>query len=178
MNSMIYQVYSEALFKLGVDKNLLSTYKKDLRLVEDTIKSNDDLRSLLTNPRVEKEDKKEIVSSVFGGIERDSLNFIKVLIDKQRLDYFDGILDSFVSMCNDQEGVAEATITSARPLDKEDLEAIKVGLSKKLGKKIELKELLDPDLIGGFSVRVGGQMIDNSIKERLLNLESSLKEKR
>lgn len=63
-------------------------------------------------------------------------------------------------------------------MDQEDVEKIKQSLSEKLGKKVELSQELDPSLIGGFLVTIDGKMIDNSLKHKLTNLKTSLKEKR
>ena len=178
MNSKISQVYSEALFKLGEEKNSLDSIKDDLVYVKNTLDDNEELKSILRNPNINKADKKAMLDQIFNTIEKDALNFVKILIDKSRFFYFDDVVNDFIGKFNDAKDIAVGDLISARELSMEDVDSIKESLSKKFGKTVELNQVIDPDLIGGFQVKLDGKMIDNSLKGRLSNLKSSLKEKR
>lgn len=178
MNSKISEVYSDALFKLGVETDSLDSMKNDLVFVKQVLKENEDFKRILQNPNVKKEDKKEMLSKVFSGIDIHILNFAKILIDKSRFFYFDDIVESFIYKYNEVNSVAQGILTSVREMDPEDIETIKETLSKKFGKKVELDHVIDSNLIGGFSVMLDGKMIDNSLQGKLSSLKSSLREKR
>lgn len=177
MNSIVSEVYSEALFDLGKENNSLDSKQKDLVYIKRILDENEDLRKLLQNPNVQKSDKKEVVDTIFAGVDRESLNFVKVLIDKSRFNYINDIFDGFFKRYDKENNIARGVLTSARPMPEEDLKTIKVALTKKLDKKVELDVDVDPSLMGGFSIKIDGKLIDNSLKNRLLDLKSSLKER-
>lgn len=177
MNSLISQVYSDALFDLGKENNSLDIKQKDLVFIKRILDENEDLKKLLQNPNIQKSDKKEIVENIFSNIDKQSLNFIKVLIDKSRFNYINDILDGFFSKYYDENNIARGILTTARSMDKEDIDTIKKALSKKLDKKVELDVNIDPKLMGGFSIKIDGKLIDNSLKNRLLDLKGSLKKR-
>lgn len=178
MNSKISQVYSEALFKLGDERNSLDSIKDDLVYVKNTLDENEELKGILRNPNVSKSDKKDILDKLFTSVEKDVNNFVKILLDKSRFFYFDDIVNDFIEKFNQAKNIAVGQLISARELSNEDVDMIKKSLSKKFGKTVELNQEIDPDLIGGFQVKLDGKMIDNSLKGRLSSLKSSLKEKR
>lgn len=177
MNSIVSEVYSDALFDLGKQNNSLDSKQKDLVLIKRILDENKDLSKLLQNPNVQKSDKKQIIDQIFSDLDKESLNFLKVLIDKSRFNYINDIFDGFFNKYYQENNIAIGVLTSARQMQDDDIEAIKEVLSKKLGKKVELDVKVDPNLMGGFSIKIDGKQIDNTLKNRLLDLKSSLKKR-
>lgn len=177
MSSNISQVYSDALFELALADETLDSKKDNLLYIKTVLDENEGLNKILQNPNVHKDEKKNLVDQVFPDLEKHTLNFVKILIDKSRFYFFDDIFSSFLKKYNDKNNIARGLLTSSREMSNEDKETIMNSLSKKLGKQVELDYAIDPNLIGGFSVKIDGKLIDNSIKSRLLDLGSSLKKR-
>lgn len=178
MNNKASLVYSEAFFELSKEKDKLDEHKKDLEYIYQTIEEYEDIENILNNPNVLKEDKKDFIQKIFGDLENDSMNLLKVLIDKSRFNIFKDLVKNFKKRYNKENNIAEGFIYSASKLEDEDISNIEQILTKKLEKKVELTNSIDESLIGGVSVFVEGKRIDNSIKNRLETLKSSLKERR
>lgn len=180
MNSQLASVYAKALFD-ACNENGSESLKVDLETLgffREMLNKNPKLYSILENPLIEKKEKKEVISKLFLGVENRIPNFLKILIDKQRFDVFEEIYSLFEKKYYEKEKIAKGYIYSPRKMEKLDIEKVEKTLTKKFNKKVELKNLLDEDLIGGFRVQLEGKFIDNSIKGRLEDLKSSLKKKR
>lgn len=178
MNNSVSNVYSEALFDILIEKNSLNKGRDDLKNFKNLINENPDIIKVLANPNILKEDKKDLIDKLMGDSIKEISNFIKVLIDKQRFSEFNSIYEHFTKRYYDHENIEKGLVFSARELEAKDIEKIEQSISKKINKKVELENVLDESLIGGFTVKLDGKFIDNSIKGRLSNLSSSLKEKR
>lgn len=178
MINQVSGVYSQALFDVALENETLKQSKDELNLLRNLLNENPKLRVILENPNIEKSEKKNMVDSLMQGVEPNTRNFIKVLLDNNRFDQFDNIVDQYIKKFNEKENIALGTIYSARILDDKTVAQVEATLSKKLDKKVELENVLDDSLIGGFTVKMDGKFVDNSIKGRLENLKSSLKQKR
>lgn len=178
MNNPATLVYSEAFFQLSKEKNKLDEHKENLYEILDVIKQHEEISGILNNPNVLKEDKKQLISKIFGHIEIESLNLIKVLIDKSRFDIFEDLVRDYKKRYNTEKNIVEGIVYSAYKLDLNDIKDLEKVLEKKLDKKVELDNEIDNSLIGGVSIYVDGKRIDNSIKYRLDSLKSSIKGRR
>lgn len=177
MNNRVSKVYSEAFFTLSLEKDKLDIHKKDLLEIEKVLNEYEEINQLLLNPNVTKDDKKQLISKVFSDIDVDTLNLLKVLIDKSRFLVFKELVKEYRKNYNINKNIAEGIVYSANKLDQSDLNNLILILEKKFEKKVELENKIDETLIGGISVFIDGKRIDNSIKSRLEVLRSSLKER-
>jgi F-type H+-transporting ATPase subunit delta len=82
-----------------------------------------------------------------------------------------GTAQEFVREYNEYKGIVKATVTSAKALTAENFDAIKSIISKELNAEIILENAVNPNLIGGFVVKVGDRQIDASIAGKLHKLE-------
>lgn len=176
MNSLVAEVYSDAFFNLSKENDNLDECKSELLFFRQVFSENSMFKKLLENPNIEKVEKKSLLDTVFEGCTRNSINFLKLLIDKSRFEDFDLIVSEYLKKYNHFMNISEGIVYSAREMDSEDMLQIQEILSRKYNKKVELKNIINTDLIGGFQIKLDGKMLDNSIKGRLDNLKSSLKE--
>lgn len=178
MNNLVSEVYSNAFFELSQEQGNANKHKEDLDFVWKVLDENPKLRIILNNPNIDKIEKKDIISKIFVGISNYTQNFLNILIDKSRFGCFDEITKAFVKKYNEANGISQGIVYSTKILEKSDIENLEEILSKKFDKKVELKNIIDKELIGGISISIDGKKIDNSIKSRLENLRRSLKEER
>ena len=97
-----------------------------------------------------------------------SLRFLQLLIEKKRENQLKNICLYVISLYKQEQGIQEGMITTAKPLEEEHKQDILKFITKKFKMKIELSEKVDPDIIGGFILRIEDQQINSSIRARLM----------
>ena len=103
------------------------------------------------------------------------VNFVNVLIDRKRIDQLVGIERAFREKVDDIRGITRGEVTSAQPLDEQELGRVTEALSKMSGKKVFVTTKVDPFLIGGIVAKVGDMVFDGTIRTQLNQLKESLK---
>ena len=175
MNLLAYR-YAESLLSIALDKDSVSSYKEQASLIKDSF-DEAQVRAFFAACKVSKEEKKELCRSVFEGrVDKYMLNFLYVLIDRGRMVNYDEIFTQFRHLCNDELEIEEGTIESVRPLKEELIRELEEALSKN-GRKVELIQKRNASLISGFKIELNNRVIDNSMKNKIAELESSLKGK-
>lgn len=167
MASVVATNYGEALFSLAQEENRLDAVKKDLLLIQETLVDNQDLSLVLKHPKIEKEDKKELLLKIFLGVDPFVKNFIRLLVDKNRFSQFHEICKVYVSLYNEFHGIEVAYVESANALSDKQLNDMKAMLEKKLAKKVEMKVSINEDLIAGVRVKIKDEILDNSAASKL-----------
>jgi F-type H+-transporting ATPase subunit delta len=98
------------------------------------------------------------------------MNFLMLVLDKNRLNYLPQIVVSYGMLADELSGVVRPTLTSAMALDAAQVEEIKGTLAKYTGKRVVLKVVVDPALIGGVVTRIGDMAFDGSLKTQLTRI--------
>jgi F-type H+-transporting ATPase subunit delta len=159
--------YAEAVFELGSEPDTLDSWLADVRLIADYF-ANHQLAFILNEPNVRFERKEAIVRDLLGGkVKQEGLGLALSLVESGAVSLAPRVRDEFERLYNDRRGQAVAYITSAAPLD----DAMRASLTSQVqsltGKRILLREKVDPGLLGGVIVRVGDTLIDGSVRRRL-----------
>lgn len=167
--------YAQAIYELAGEKDMLNGVEQEMRLVESTITSYDDLSTLIYHPQVLAQAKKETIRKVFGqDISDVVLKFLLLLVDKRRESILPGIISEYVKMANNAQGIIEAEVTTALPLVASQQTALADKLSLVTGKKVVLKTQIDQGIIGGIIVKIGDKLIDGSVVRQLATLKKAL----
>ena len=163
----IARPYAEAAFRLARDANALPAWSQMLQLASSVV-VDPRVAAALDNPKLTAGDKEALVLSVCGdGLDPMARNFIRVLVEADRVSVLPQVRELFETLKNDIDGVANARIDSAFPLTDEELAALKSSLEKHFGKKIDATVNVDPALIGGARITVGDRVIDASVEAQL-----------
>ncbi len=173
---MVETEYAKALYDLAKENDNLELYRDFFRTLMKIYFSMEDFKNLLNSPFVNKEEKKEFIKKTFGNVfDEIFLNFLYVIIDKNRTNILVGIKDEYKKLVLNSTGVKRIYVTSAKKLSIEELEKLKKALSEKFkDKKIELKNEVDEALIGGIQITADDESIDLSTKNSLEKLKSIL----
>jgi len=103
-----------------------------------------------------------------------ALNLACLLVDRGELGIIGDIAEEYHSLLNDYYGIEQAEVTTATPLDDEDKLKLAEQLSMVVDKKVVLEAEVNPGVIGGIIVRIGGKLIDGSIRNKLAVLKQGL----
>ena len=166
--------YAEAAFRAALEGNSLAATFEALQIVA-AIARDEQARSVLSNPKVSAQQKKDLFASV-AGAKLDDLtrNLLSLLIDNHREVLIGSIVEQFEELKNEHEKVLRARITSAQPLSDSQRTEIVSALEKRYGKKIEADLDVDPQLLGGARVQVGDQVIHASVRDALAQMPAAL----
>ena len=167
--------YAEAAFALARDQNALPAWSEMLRTAT-AVADDAQMQAALDNPKLSTGDKEALFLSICGDrLSNEGRNFIRVLIESERIGLISEIRDLFGALRDAHEGLARADITSAFPLSDAELSDLKGALERRFGKKIETTVSVDQSLIGGAKIVVGDTVIDASVKGELEAMANHLR---
>lgn len=173
--SVVSERYAQALFELAVANGITENLLKELEAIADVLNEYNDLKKLVAHPAIDKENKKEIFDRIFGEkISVNTLNFIRLLIDKNRETLIAEISSAFADLVNKLNSRVVAQVVTAVELNKSSLDLLIQKLEAYLDKKVDVDASVDPQLIGGVLVKVGDRIIDGTLKTRFENMAISL----
>ena len=175
MANEVAERYAQGLFELAKETGTVREKKEQAALILRAIDDNPELTVFLRAVKNTKEEKNNLIAGVFAGAaDTDTINLIRLLIDKGRIYYFREIFSEFVRLADEDLGVATAVVESARELKAEDLERIRKALEKKTGKAVSVSTKINPDLIAGIKVTVGSNVTDITMKTKLDSMKEAL----
>jgi len=169
----IARPYAEAAFKLARDGQSLPQWSDALARLR-AVASSEAARELIGNPRVSDAQVAALVADVAGSLSPEQRNFVTVLAQNERLAVLPEIADVYEALRNDFEGVLDARIASAYPLSEQQVADVVATLEGKYGRKVKATVSVDPDLIGGISIRIGDEVMDASVRGKLAQLAVAL----
>ena len=166
-------VYAKALLEFGKDSGQVDQMVDELNGVADAVREVPGLQALLESPRVANEDKIKLLDKAFGGkVDKNLVNFLKVIGNKGRFDCLGSIASSAREMQDEMSGRVQAVLTSASEIDQNVKDKIAQSLSKVLGKTVSLTSSVDPKILGGMIIRVGDTVYDGSVVNQLAQVRS------
>lgn len=166
--------YAESVLELAQEQNVADQLKADMVLFKETYEGSRELRVMLKNPIISTGKKNSVLTALFGSkMQELTARFFALICRKNREGLLYDIALEVIALYNKQAGVVSAQVRTALPLS-DTLRAEFVRASEKIsGMRVELEEKVDPEVIGGFVLRVGDRQIDSSIQSSLRQLQNS-----
>ena len=165
--------YARAVFELASGREEAVGAEVDgfLETYEDP-----DLRKVLGNPAFDQERRKDIVVEVAGrlGLSDLTANFLSLLVTRDRLDGLPSIARHYRSLLDDAAGRVNAKVVVSQAMEEEQRASLAEVVGRMTGKTAILTEEVDPALIGGIVVEVGGKVYDGSVRTQLESLRKSI----
>jgi|AntAceMinimDraft_17_1070374.scaffolds.fasta_scaffold07241_9 F-type H+-transporting ATPase subunit delta len=164
--------YALAVFSLAKEEGkelefsiLLSNFAKNI---------TEETQKFFAHPKISRIEKKSMLENVV----KDGLllNFLKVLTDNDRFFLIEAVALAYKDILDELNKIMKVVVFSKKPLTKTNLEKIKKKLKSTYQRRIELQEVIDETIIGGFKVKFEGNVIDETINKQLEDLKSSLTE--
>ena len=170
----IARPYAEAAFKIARDAGALPAWSDALGRLA-AVASSKAALELVGNPKLTVAQVASVVADTAGQLLPDQQNFVRVLAENERLAVLPEIAEQFESLRNAHEGVVDAQVSSAFPLSEAQLAELTGTLQSKYGRQVKVGVSIDPDLIGGVSIRIGDEVIDASVRGKLAQMAGALK---
>ncbi len=170
----IAQNYASALLSLAIDDNKVNDYQVEMKELRKIIKDNPDFTLLIDSRFLTVEERMHNAELILKGFANDIVNFIKIIIKHNRVNYLEDILEAFNSLCNENQDIVEGLIYSAFPLEESTLQKIKNKISAIENHEVDLITRIDPSLIGGVKVVINSHVYDGSIKNQLEKMQIDL----
>jgi len=169
--------YAKSLLLLAEEKNMLGKISADGDLIYSTISNSKELRSVLKSPVVKLNIKKSLLNKIFDKkISQESMGFLDFVIEKNREDVLLEIFKEFLLLVDKENNVLNTKVVSAIDLNDDTKHNIISKFESKTGKSIKVNYSLDPELIGGFIIKIEDTVYDASIKNQLQLLKKKFSE--
>ena len=171
----IARPYAEAAFRIAREADALPAWSEMLRFLAD-VAADPQAAAAPDNPKLTAADKSALLLAIGGErLDGSGRNFVRVLVDADRIAVLPQIRTLFETLKNDTDGVAKARIDSAFPLTDAQTAELMAALEKRFGRKIEATVNVDPALGGGARITVGDTVIDGTIEAQLAAMATQLR---
>ena len=176
MAKLISKTYGDALFELALEENRIDDYVEEVNAMSLIFKENPELSKLLDHPKISKEEKIQVIGSVFDGrVSRELVGLINMIVEKGRNDAIEEIFRYFIDRVKEYKNIGVASVVSAVELSADQ----KANVEKRLLEttkyvQFEISYEVDKDLIGGMVIRIGDRVVDSSIRTRIYELTKEL----
>jgi len=173
--------YANALYGAATKASALDAVRSDVAELRKLAAASSSFTTFLRDPSLSRSAKKDVLSSVMkaGNFHPTLASFLYVVAENGRATEAEKILDDFHAMVAVGGGAHEAVVTSAAPLSEWELAMLKKSIVRRFfgansGVEVDVQPVVNPELVGGFTVQVGDKFVDLSVKAELMKVTSFL----
>ncbi len=166
--------YAKALFELAIEQNKLEKIKTDIEMLNDVCYMPE-FDDFLNSPIITVSKKQQIFTAIFNGkIEQPVLDTLLIMCQNRRESYLKLITLNFLKFYRQHKNITAAELTTATAVTPDILNNIERMLKQLLSSNIDIKQKINPDIIGGFILRIDDKQIDASVKSQLKEFKKQL----
>lgn len=175
-NQRLSSRYANSLLQLAQESNSLNDIFSDVKLINDSIVGSEELSSMLNSPIINSTIKNTILEKIFGGkVKTLTSKFLKLLLSKGREAYLQEITTTFIKEYNRINKIANVTLVTAIPATDKIVKEVTSFLTKsEKYSKVSITQEVDSKILGGFILKMGDQLLDNSISRKLQVIRKEL----
>ncbi len=174
-DSKISVRYARALFQSAVEKKVLDNVYRDMEYIA-SVCALPEMKELISSPIIRPSKKLEILKKVFGDkLEKITVSLIEIVVANGRESFLSAIARVFIKETKEYKGITESVLTTAVSVKPDVRKKITELIESIYKTKVDLKEIIDPEIIGGFILRVEDQYLDASVRNKLRKIEKELK---
>jgi F-type H+-transporting ATPase subunit delta len=168
--------YAEALFRIVQAEDELDRVEDELFHFGKLLESNHELKQALSDKSVDKDQRAKVLDEILSGkVSPHTLGLLEFIVAQGRARQLPQILDELSDLAAESRDSVVAEVRTAITLDGSQREQLAAALSEATGKKVEVKVLVDPSVIGGVVAKIGDTVIDGSIRRRLEQLKEQVR---
>lgn len=171
-NERVAKRYAKSIFDLSKEKNLLDIIHKDFSQIKVLIGESKELRHLIQSPIINSLKKLEMLKKAFSNhFHSLTLTFMDIIFKRHRESILPFVAEEFLKLYQKENNITEVLLISAVPLSEEFIQQIKNKTENQLKTQVVFKYKIQPDMIGGFILRLDGKEYDGSIASKLRKLK-------
>jgi F-type H+-transporting ATPase subunit delta len=169
--------YASALFDLARDQRQIESVGKSLDALSQALLDSKDFAELIASPLVSRDEARKAFAALATELKLDPItaNFLGVLARNGRKNELRNVIRAFRRLAAELRGETTAEIVTARPLNDDQLAALKQQLRTRAGRDVTIDATVNPNILGGIVVKLGSQRIDASIRTKLNRLAQAMK---
>ena len=169
--------YASALFDLARDQRQIDSVSRSLDALDQALLDSKEFAELVASPLVSRDEAGKAFAGLAPklGLDPITANFVGVLARNGRKNELRPVIRAFKRLAAEHRGETTAEVTTARPLNDDQLAAVKAQLRTRAGRDVAIDATVDPNILGGIVVKLGSQQIDASIRTKLNRLASAMK---
>ena len=167
--------YAEAIYSVAEAEGALADVEDELFRFANIAEADAKLRDALRDAAVPVENRKAMVSDLLGGrVNPQTINLVGFILEQGRARQLGEVVEALVELAAERRSNVIAEVRSAVALNAKQKGRLQAALSKATGRKVELKVLVDPSVVGGVIARVGDQVFDGTVRTRLKEAKEQL----
>jgi F-type H+-transporting ATPase subunit delta len=168
VNETLARRYAIAILAIAQERNVTDRVGDDLAAIASTIGGRGEIHDFFVAPVIDRDQKERVLSDAFDRKAHEiALNALLLLVRKRREALLGAVVAEYRKLQQAARGVETLTVTSARPLEGEELRALVERVQRLYDKKFEVTQVVDPSVIGGVRILMGDRRIDDTISGRL-----------
>jgi F-type H+-transporting ATPase subunit delta len=168
--------YAEALFNVLRAEGELDRVEDELFRFGKLLDTNHELKQALSDQALDRAQRNKVLEELLAEkVSPSTLGLLTFIVGQGRARQMPQILSELSDLAAEARNAVVAEVRSAIPLDDKQRKELAAALSKATNKKVEVKVLVDPSVIGGIVAKVGDTVIDGTVKRRLEQLKEQVK---
>ena len=166
--------YGGSLYDLAAEEKLTEELLQELQTAVDSIEAEPQYKRLLATPGVPKKERCALLDKAFEGAHPYLVNFLKLLCEENLIGELPGVLRAYRDRYNEDNGILEVTAGPAVALAAPAREKLLAKVQKPTGKNVVLTETVDPSVLGGLRLDMGGKRLDGTVQRHLERLREEI----
>ena len=163
--------YAKALLSFSTDAQQAAAVNADMKQIRFAIAGSPDLKEFLINPIIKIELKKSAIEAIFSTVEAETSKLFQLLQENKRFELLHEIATQFNRIYDETEGIEVAHVTTAEPLSGALEQLVLSKIATFSDKKITIENVINPEIIGGFILRIGDMQYNASVANKLQELK-------
>jgi F-type H+-transporting ATPase subunit delta len=179
-NGIVLKRYANALIGVSFEKKDIEDTYSDFKKIVDYYndKNNSDFKEYIGLPFIDKKERINTINilSEYLSVNKILTEFLPLLVENERINSINNIFEEFVKIKDERNGLVKMTVISGKKLSSNELKMVQEKIENKLNKKVVLEEITEPDVMGGFLIKINGKIFDGSIMTQIKNIATFLKQ--
>ena len=163
--------YAKAILDLAVSKGASNQVNDDMKQIAETFSGNSELSAFIQNPTIRVADKEAVIGKIFGSSEEVTKSMFRLLHDNKRFEIIGDIAVEFNRQFNEMNNMQTVQVTTAVAMDKAMEEKVLEKVRTFTSKNLIVENIVDPEIIGGFILRIGDMQFNASVSDKLKSLK-------
>jgi F-type H+-transporting ATPase subunit delta len=171
--SNVARRYAAGILQLAQEENAVDTWRAEVAKLDELLQ-DDVLVAAFQNPAVGVQRRMELAKVLAPELRPETENLLRLLVEHHRTRYMHEIREAFERLADEAAGIVHASVTTAIDLGEDDRERYEQALARKLGRKVNVRFMTDPTVVGGATIQIGDRLVDGTVRTQLARLRQEL----